>query len=315
MVPAPQFDPGRVDVTGAGDLDFDPDPHRFPVADFDDGRTESSWVLLRIDHSGAPKECEASRPFLASGFDRELCDQLMQRARFRLARGYDLAFERGYLRIVFTVAPEVAPLRPVRLLPEGKGREIELRVNRGVVRNPCTVTTRGLTKEDAEALCAAYMASRDGRRPPVKDAPAEAETVKVRVAVRPDPPAGKAARVNWQLGIAPRLGPLAYPSENDVRDQRLSGADGKIVVPVSSEDYPAAALANGLRGRAVVLTGVARDGSIVSCRPLATSGAPILDNTTCRIVAERGRFEFAAEVPKYDGVRYTTYSINWNIAP
>ncbi|WP_294120102.1 energy transducer TonB [Sphingomonas sp.] len=55
-------------------------------------------------------------------------------------------------------------------------------------------------------------------------------------------------------------------------------------------DYPREALRNRLQGRVSVRFTVLVSGRIANCRITASSGSPLLDATTCRILTERLRF-------------------------
>lgn len=55
-------------------------------------------------------------------------------------------------------------------------------------------------------------------------------------------------------------------------------------------DYPREALRNRLQGRVSVRFTVLVSGRIANCRITASSGSPLLDATTCRLLTERLRF-------------------------
>lgn len=59
---------------------------------------------------------------------------------------------------------------------------------------------------------------------------------------------------------------------------------------LQNSDYPRAALRNGLTGRVSVRFTVLTNGRIANCRVVASSGSPMLDATTCRLLTERLRF-------------------------
>src|SRR3954464_8968978 len=64
---------------------------------------------------------------------------------------------------------------------------------------------------------------------------------------------------------------------------------------VSLADYPAAARAQGLTGTARVRLDVASTGRVAGCTSLASRGPPLLDATTCRLLAARARFQPARD--------------------
>jgi TonB family protein len=63
----------------------------------------------------------------------------------------------------------------------------------------------------------------------------------------------------------------------------------------SDEDYPAAAIRNHEQGAVAFRVRVGPDGKPSGCSVTGSSGSAILDATTCRIVAERPRFEPARD--------------------
>jgi protein TonB len=57
-----------------------------------------------------------------------------------------------------------------------------------------------------------------------------------------------------------------------------------------NSDYPRAALRSGLQGRVSVRFTVLTSGRIANCRVTNSSGSPMLDATTCRLLTKRLRF-------------------------
>ncbi|MCF2515472.1 energy transducer TonB [Sphingomonas sp. G124] len=57
-----------------------------------------------------------------------------------------------------------------------------------------------------------------------------------------------------------------------------------------NSDYPRSALRDKLQGRVSVRFTVLISGRIADCRIIASSGSPVLDATTCRLLTERLRF-------------------------
>lgn len=57
-----------------------------------------------------------------------------------------------------------------------------------------------------------------------------------------------------------------------------------------ADDYPAEAMAKGIQGNVKVEVNVDADGKPTTCRVAQSSGSELLDQTTCRIVLERGRY-------------------------
>lgn len=62
-----------------------------------------------------------------------------------------------------------------------------------------------------------------------------------------------------------------------------------------NSDYPRAALREGLQGQVSVGFTVLTSGRITNCRITASSGSPLLDSTTCRLLTERLRFRPARD--------------------
>ena len=59
---------------------------------------------------------------------------------------------------------------------------------------------------------------------------------------------------------------------------------------VTDGDYPDSAIRAGEQGRVRFLLDVGVDGLVTGCTILESSGSPILDSTTCRIMRARARF-------------------------
>jgi TonB family protein len=64
---------------------------------------------------------------------------------------------------------------------------------------------------------------------------------------------------------------------------------------ISDADYPDAAIRAGAQGRVAFALDVAVDGHVTACAIVASSGSPILDQTTCQIMIYRAQF-----VPAHD---------------
>src|SRR3954470_19387966 len=64
---------------------------------------------------------------------------------------------------------------------------------------------------------------------------------------------------------------------------------------VSDADYPPSAIRAGAQGIVAFELDVAADGMVSACRVTSSSGSPILDEATCRIMIARARF-----VPAHD---------------
>lgn len=78
--------------------------------------------------------------------------------------------------------------------------------------------------------------------------------------------------------------------------------DGGSVVPprqiggrISDRDYPPGIGEAGVRGRVVTLYTIQADGRVTNCRIEESSGSDILDETTCRLIVQRFRFDPARD--------------------
>jgi len=60
---------------------------------------------------------------------------------------------------------------------------------------------------------------------------------------------------------------------------------------IGSEDYPRDALRNDEQGRVDALLTISEAGSVTSCTIRRSSGHQLLDDTTCRLVLARYRFD------------------------
>ncbi|KQT33317.1 hypothetical protein ASG29_04435 [Sphingomonas sp. Leaf412] len=82
---------------------------------------------------------------------------------------------------------------------------------------------------------------------------------------------------------------------------------------IGPQDYPEAAKAARLEGTVELSWNVARDGRIDSCRIDRSSGHPILDQATCRLLIERGWFRVvSANGPR---LRHFSSSYRWKLPP
>jgi len=82
---------------------------------------------------------------------------------------------------------------------------------------------------------------------------------------------------------------------------------------VGMGDYPREAVRRHQQGRIFFEMTIGPDGRPVSCRILVSSGAPSLDEATCRIMRSRARFvpaRDAAGLPTVDRIRH---SLTWSL--
>lgn len=80
---------------------------------------------------------------------------------------------------------------------------------------------------------------------------------------------------------------------------------------VSTSDYPTNSIRAGDEGVTTFEVTLDRDAKATACKIIASSGHSELDDTTCRLVLERGRFELApGQTKSRQGSRYTN-RIRW----
>ena len=105
-----------------------------------------------------------------------------------------------------------------------------------------------------------------------------------RVLAAPMPPAPPAPRLAPTRGAVP-AGPA----------QLRATARAPLQSYLSSDDYPASALAGRDEGQPQFRLAVGPDGRVTGCVVLVSSGSPALDNATCRIMRSRARFSPARD--------------------
>jgi protein TonB len=92
-------------------------------------------------------------------------------------------------------------------------------------------------------------------------------------------------RARSSLLILPLIALLAGGAGKDLS----SRAKGNLAAAVSDADYPPSAIRAGAQGIVAFELDVA-DGRVSACRATSSSGSPILDSTTCRIMIARMQF-------------------------
>lgn len=82
---------------------------------------------------------------------------------------------------------------------------------------------------------------------------------------------------------------------------------------IGQADYPSLAYKDG-RGGAVSFTlAVGLDGSVKSCRVTASSGSPDLDDATCKLIKERGKFHPALDAKGKPIVGNYSSRMRWEV--
>lgn len=91
-------------------------------------------------------------------------------------------------------------------------------------------------------------------------------------------------------------------------------AKGDVRLLIRSDDYPDSAIRNGEMGSVKAQLAIAADGKVAGCTIVASSGSPVLDSATCRILKARARFTPARDS---NGVMttdtYVTPKITWRL--
>lgn len=95
--------------------------------------------------------------------------------------------------------------------------------------------------------------------------------------------------------------------------RRSTRAKGSLVGLFSSDDYPNDALGKGETGTVSVLLTIGADGRVSDCRLRLSSLSPSLDAATCRILAERARFEPARDRAGHPVTDKYSQRITWKI--
>jgi protein TonB len=70
---------------------------------------------------------------------------------------------------------------------------------------------------------------------------------------------------------------------------------GKIQDLITTDDYPSASLRNNEEGTTSYRLDVGADGKVVACTVTGSSGHPALDDTSCRLLQRRARFNAASD--------------------
>lgn len=168
----------------------------------------------------------------------------------------------------------------------------------------------------AEIACAQLMKSATFRLHPGFALPLRRGFIDVSFSVFKDQSAGDGER---RIFATPRPAyanaPITYPVDETPAADRLTQADGSFAIAITSDDYPSMALRHGLESESAMLLGIGRDGAVRSCRPLPAQGlrSAMLDNYTCRLFTDRGRFNFAADAARYEGLHYLTRKMRWQL--
>lgn len=309
--PAVVVTPSTVELTGAGELVFE-----IPSKVFEDllaVRGDSrGYVPLRLwfDPVGKLLSCEGRygwRPDQVS----PICSAAAN-ARFNFAPGFAQPMERGFIDLSVNYERRIEPVLPLRFRPKDKGTQVQVMV---FDAKSCRVTSGKLADAVKDQLC--KVINYDPRSLKARAASSAFDggwaNVRVWLDMKVLPPDQRIA-----VTIEPRadrIGEnLVYP-DRSATEPAMPLSYGTFALPLNSADFPEAARRWTAYSASTVLAGIGSDGKVVSCRPVASSGAPLLDNRACALAAERGSFAFTAGVPTTP-MRYVTHKVDWRaLAP
>jgi protein TonB len=82
---------------------------------------------------------------------------------------------------------------------------------------------------------------------------------------------------------------------------------------ITTEDYPASALRQGIQGSVVISAMIGADGRVRSCLVTQSSGSQLLDDTTCRLYTKRAHFTPARDADGNPITAQRTDRFRWQI--
>jgi periplasmic protein TonB len=139
--------------------------------------------------------------------------------------------------------------------------------------------------------------------PPPPPHPVETQRNKLPTPPIPTPPQPQTDELKsqqTQFPLPPLPGPVGTPSGGGMEMPQPLPAKPNLardVVPgadrlrwITTDDYPATALRQGIQGTVVISAMIGADGKVRSCVVMQSSGSQLLDDTTCRLYARRGHF-------------------------
>jgi periplasmic protein TonB len=84
---------------------------------------------------------------------------------------------------------------------------------------------------------------------------------------------------------------------------------------IAQDDYPVGAQANGQQGTVGFQVQVNTEGLVTGCTITASSGWPLLDEFTCRLISERARFTAALDARGRPTAGSYRNRIQWRLPP
>lgn len=309
--PPKEIKPDNVELTGAGEVSVQIPPKVFEDQLTARGRASDMTVLrLWFDPAGKLLSCEAISRWMADEV-APICAAVTN-ASFAYAPGFAQPLERGYIDLRVTYARRIDPVLPLRFRPKGKGTQVQVMV---FDAKSCRVTSGQMSDAVKDQVC--KVINYDPRSLKARAASSAFDggwaNVRVWLDMKVLPPDQRIA-----VTIEPRadrIGEnLVYP-DRSATEPAMPLSYGTFSLPLTSADFPEAARRWTIYSASTVLVGIGSDGKAVSCRPIASSGAPLLDNRACALAVQRGSFAFTAGVPSAP-MRYVTHTVDWRaLAP
>lgn len=115
------------------------------------------------------------------------------------------------------------------------------------------------------------------------------------------------------LALAACLLAVPLPATATAAAETPAHARANLATLFSDEDYPIAAVRAHEQGTVQFRISVGADGSPTLCRVIASSGSATLDETTCRLLMERARFEPARDAKGKPVPDTVTARIVWRL--
>ena len=125
--------------------------------------------------------------------------------------------------------------------------------------------------------------SRNASQPPIVPPTQSAENIDIKPIVPTFPPSIDLGGTGGGTAEPP-----AQPPKPSLARDLQPGADR--LRWITTEDYPASALRQGIQGSVVISAMIGPDGKVRSCLVTQSSGSQLLDDTTCRLYSKRAHF-------------------------
>jgi protein TonB len=104
---------------------------------------------------------------------------------------------------------------------------------------------------------------------------------------------------------------IAPPTQPSLARDAVAGADR--LRWITTDDYPSAALRQGIAGTVVISATIGTDGRVRSCEVTKSSGSQLLDDTTCRLYTRRAHFTPAQDADGNAVAARRTDRFRWQI--